>query len=355
MRDKNAKWILVAFGTGTLIGAGAVYLYHRMVSHLSQHLAALNMNISLIRDELEILKHMLGKRKPRHSGYHSMPLTSDEDDDIYEEAMGYEGEIEDNVIISNKSNSFHGNSFTSCSSVDRRADLFNRIDKLLDGNDVDKEEAYTLLQNKLSVYENDEEFLWRLAKGTYFKANMEGALGNEQTKKSLIYRARDFAYLALEKEDGSPNIHKWCGITLGSVGDYEGTQVKIENGYKFKQHIAKAISLNPEDPSLHYLLGRWCYGVYMLTWIERKIAATLFATPPSSTAQEALEHFLEADRLSTRKWKANLLYIAKCYIEMRDTKSAVSWLDKACRLPTNSQEDQESQTEINNLLGKYKR
>lgn len=31
----------------------------------------------------------------------------------------------------------------------------------------------------------------------------------------------------------------------------------------------------------------------MLSWIERKAAATLFATPPTATADEALQHFLE--------------------------------------------------------------
>lgn len=31
----------------------------------------------------------------------------------------------------------------------------------------------------------------------------------------------------------------------------------------------------------------------MLSWLERKAAATLFATPPTSTAGEALTHFLE--------------------------------------------------------------
>lgn len=37
------------------------------------------------------------------------------------------------------------------------------------------------------------------------------------------------------------------------------------------------------------------WQVYMLSWIERKAAATLFATPPTSTAEEALSHFLEVN------------------------------------------------------------
>lgn len=31
----------------------------------------------------------------------------------------------------------------------------------------------------------------------------------------------------------------------------------------------------------------------MLSWVERRAAATLFAAPPTATVDEALDHFLE--------------------------------------------------------------
>ena len=100
------------------------------------------------------------------------------------------------------------------------------------------------------------------------------------------------------------DVQKWYAITLGSIGDYQGeivlfcfrvlcmgshckllgvlslkfgvlsilssfdsgTQERILNGFKFKDHIQYAITLRPDDPTLHYLLGRWCYAVYMLSW-----------------------------------------------------------------------------------------
>jgi len=33
--------------------------------------------------------------------------------------------------------------------------------------------------------------------------------------------------------------------------------------------------------------------VYMMTWVERKMAAALFAVPPTATIDEALSHFME--------------------------------------------------------------
>ena len=49
----------------------------------------------------------------------------------------------------------------------------------------------------------------------------------------------------------------------------------------------------------------------MLTWIERKLAATLFATPPSSTVEDALRSFLEAEEKEPGFYKANRVYISK--------------------------------------------
>ena len=46
------------------------------------------------------------------------------------------------------------------------------------------------------------------------------------------------------------------------------------------------------------------------------MAATLFASPPSASLPEAIQHFLQAERLKPDGWKENRLFLAKCYIGM---------------------------------------
>ena len=53
---------------------------------------------------------------------------------------------------------------------------------------------------------------------------------------------------------------------------------------------------------------------FQLSWIERKMASTLFASPPSASLPEAIQHFLQAEKLKPDGWKENRLFIAKCFI-----------------------------------------
>lgn len=39
---------------------------------------------------------------------------------------------------------------------------------------------------------------------------------------------------------------------------------------------------------IDHVLGRWCFAVSNIGWMERSLASALFASPPSSSFQEAL-------------------------------------------------------------------
>lgn len=70
-----------------------------------------------------------------------------------------------------------------------------------------------------------------------------------------------------------------------------------------------------------------------MKWYERKAAAAFFGELPQTSYDQALVHFLEAERLVNKEWKQNRLMIAKCYIAMRDYETGVEWLLKASAIP----------------------
>ncbi|GLD56063.1 regulator of microtubule dynamics protein 2-like isoform X1 [Lates japonicus] len=136
-----------------------------------------------------------------------------------------------------------------------------------------------------------------------------------------------------------------CGI----MAEYDTVQNKIKNGYIFKDHLDKAIELKPQDPMSYYLLGRWCYAVAQLSWIERKVAATLFGEPPSATVEDALRNFLKVEEIQPGYSKLNYVFLAKCYKDLGQREKAKTMCEAACSMNAISKEDEEAQKELDVL------
>ena len=365
--------MLITLGAGVLIGSGATWwlVRHRVVNDISQ----LEEQVECLRHEVEQLKMLFveqleqlkqQQRKCRlPTGYHSsVPQSSGDEDDVYEEA--YDGPVP--WLAGLGSNQLTRNDFDDAETLLHGKDklnnvagdndetsltsMFKQIDHLLEGSDDDKRQALRQLQAREQELSLSIDFVWRLSKATYFMSQIEASRDKEQ-QKLLVYKSKDYAAKALKLDDNCSNAHKWYAITLGSTGDYEAIAVKIQNGYKFKSHIERSIELNPTDPTGYYLLGRWCFGVYMLSWVERKMAATLFSAPPTATVDDALNNFLQADQLNPGKWKENLLFIAKCYIQKRDYNRAMQWLDKADVIKVCGKDDETCQKEVDGLIKQY--
>jgi len=347
--------VIIALGSGIAVGASVTWIIYRLRSTFSidADLSRLITRVESLKRDVELLRETLEDRnRGKAADFYSVHASSgDEDDDFQEAFEGNDDNFESRSSLTSDDyvSVKSSNSLSSTSSLR----LFHEVDSLLEGDDISKEKAYQLLKAEEGNLRANSGFLWRMAKAAFSLSQIEGARGNENEKKRFIYLSRDFAEESLKQNESDPNGHKWYAIALGSLGDYEGTQTKILNGFKFKEHIEKAIDIAPNDPSSLHLMGRWCYGVYMLSWLERKAAATLFATPPTATVDEALDNFLKADQLEPGQWKENLLFIAKCYIEKRDYSHAVQYLDKANSLPNVSQDDRDSQKEVDALLYKY--
>ncbi|NXY41290.1 RMD2 protein, partial [Ceuthmochares aereus] len=195
--------------------------------------------------------------------------------------------------------------------------LLQQVDNLHKGSENDKKEAFRLLLEKNDKYENYVDFLWRLVRayGDLFEMTTD-----TEEKRKYFSNSRNSQF------------NKWehlFAIMCGYMSQFESVQNKIRNGYLFKEHLDKAIELNPQDPSLYYLNGRWCYSVTQLSWIEKKVATALFGTPPTSTVEEALQNFLKAEEMRPGYSKCNYVYLAKCYKDLGQKNNALKYCDSA--------------------------
>ncbi|XP_068959722.1 regulator of microtubule dynamics protein 1 isoform X4 [Petaurus breviceps papuanus] len=174
-------------------------------------------------------------------------------------------------------------------------EILEQADYLYGSGEIEK--LYHLLtQYKQS---EDAELLWRLARASRDISQLSTT--SAEDKKRLVYEAFAYAKRALEKNESSFAAHKWYAICISDVGDYEGIKVKIGNAVLIKEHFEKAVELNPKDATSIHLIGVWCYSFAELPWYQRNIAKVLFATPPTSTYEEALKYFQMAEQVPCKK------------------------------------------------------
>ncbi|NXT47401.1 RMD2 protein, partial [Pluvianellus socialis] len=225
--------------------------------------------------------------------------------------------------------------------LEEEEELFNllqQVDNLHKGSEDDKKEGFRLLLEKDEKYENCADFLWRLARayGDQFEMTTDA-----EEKRKYFSNPSNF------------QRDKWehlFAIMCGYMSQFESVQNKIRNGYLFKEHLDKAIELKPQDPFLYYLNGRWCYSVAQLSWIEKKVAAALFGTPPTSTVEEALQNFLKAEEMHPGYSKYNYVYLAKCYKDLGQKNNALKYCDSALSILSVTNEDKEAQKDLEALL-----
>lgn len=221
--------------------------------------------------------------------------------------------------------------------------LHARADELYEAEQL--EETHALLEEARKAGEalnvTDVEVRWRLARVCYDLAEARAAEEGVKLQDSAEARERlleglDHATAALAAGPRNFAAHKWYGAMLGSTAKLEGKKAQIETAEAVRQHFEMAIELNPNDATTHHLLGLWHFNVAGLSWTLRKLASVVFATPPTSTFEEAKVHFANAEKLMPRLCgMANKLMLAKCCIELKEKDAAADLLRTALSQPPN--------------------
>ncbi|XP_052505301.1 regulator of microtubule dynamics protein 2 [Budorcas taxicolor] len=219
-------------------------------------------------------------------------------------------------------------------------------------NEGKKVESFELLCDHKEKFRDEIEFIWRFARAY---GDMYELSTNTQEKKHYANIGKTLGEKAIMRAPKNGYCHLWYAVLCGYVSEFEGLQNKINYGYRFKEHLDKAIEFLPEEPFLYYLKGRYCYSVSKLSWIERKMAATLFGSIPSSTVQEALQNFLKVEELQPGFSKSNYMFMAKCYVDLNQIDNAVKFCNLAMLLPCITKEDEDAQKEVKKISTSLKR
>lgn len=171
-------------------------------------------------------------------------------------------------------------------------------------------------------------------------------------RKTLIYEAFEAAKQGLSLEPDNWQCHKWMGILLDLTGRYEGIKKRIENSFLVKEHFTKAVEKKPDDAIVLHCLGVWCYEVTDLSWVQRKMASAFFASPPTSSYDEALGYLLRAEESSPNFFSSNLNYIGKAYYRLNKLPEAKQYFQKTLDFVGDGHDDREAKKEAASFIKK---
>ena len=220
-----------------------------------------------------------------------------------------------------------------------------QADKLFDSNDYGA--VADVLRGALTKQPNDVECLWRL--GRAFKKLADAEMPKSAAKKALVMKGFECTDRALALSAECGPAHKWHAILLSESGAFEGTSATIKNSFNVRHHFERAVELSPDDATARHLLGLWCYEVAKLSWFEQKAAAAFFATPPTATFSEAVEHFEAAERMDPGFYPKNLLMLAQAYAKMGKVEVAKEWLSRCLAAKPGTPEDEQTIAEAQKL------
>lgn len=152
---------------------------------------------------------------------------------------------------------------------------------------------------------------------------------NKAKKEESIKEGFEIITKALEIDGSNYACHKWMAVLLDAKCELVGIKERVSQLENVKKHMEKAVELNPEDPTNWHLLGNFAFGLADMPWYQRKIVSAIFATPPTGTYEEALEYFLKAEEKKANFYSMNLLFIGRCYYNLKNKDKAKEYLTRA--------------------------
>ncbi|XP_055316045.1 regulator of microtubule dynamics protein 1-like [Sitodiplosis mosellana] len=221
--------------------------------------------------------------------------------------------------------------------------LLQNADHLFDENQY--QEAIDLL--KTFPNQSDANIPWREARALYKLSKQ-----NKAKRQELIREGFELIQKALELDENNYECHKWMAVLLDAKSELDGVKERITQLKNVKKHMQKALEMNSEDPSNWYLLGMFSFSLADMPWVHRKIMSTIFSTAPTGTYEESLDYFLKAEEKKANFYSMNLLFIGKCYYNLKNNEKAKEFLDRAANVQVLNEDDKKCKEEATTLLKK---
>mmetsp|Transcript_27618 Transcript_27618/g.76453 ORF Transcript_27618/g.76453 Transcript_27618/m.76453 type:complete len:237 (+) Transcript_27618:67-777(+) len=197
------------------------------------------------------------------------------------------------------------------------------------------QDEYKLLSQGLQAHENEPRMLWMLARSCFDLSCEAAAQNDKEAAENYVREGLQHAQASVATGADLAPAYKWNAVMLSKLGDFEGLTEKIKNSFVIKELALRAAELDPNDATTQHVLGAWCYNVAKVTWYERKAASMLFASPPTSTYEEAELYLLRSDDIDGTQFENSML-LGDLYVKTGRPHDARTWYQRVLDQPCSS-------------------
>lgn len=175
------------------------------------------------------------------------------------------------------------------------------------------------------------------------KISREYSLSTVDTKSreeqiKLGEKALDYAKRALEIDPANAQAQLGLAICYGRLAPYLDNKTKIAYSKLVKEHVERALKLDPSLDLAYHVRGAWNYELASLNSVLRVIAKLIYGDLPPASYEDAVKDFKKAIELAPQR-VAHHVELGRTYAAMGQKELARAELNKGLALPSREKDD----------------
>ena len=223
------------------------------------------------------------------------------------------------------------------------SDSLDRLDQMRRQGQFD--EVITTLEKMKQGEPQNADVLWLLSRTRIDRANLQYSGEKQETE---YQKAIEEARTAVEAEPENDEAHLALAIASGRVALNADTRTKVNLSRGVKEHVDRAIALNPENDLAYHVRGRWNYEVAELGWLTRQVVKAAYGGLPDATYESAAADLEKAVGIKDRV--VHRLELGKAYLKLGQEARARAQFERALELPSEYPADEKFKEEVREQL-----
>lgn len=224
-------------------------------------------------------------------------------------------------------------------------ELLRMADEKMD--EADEPAAMELYEQAIDEDPQNYEALWNLSI-LYSKKGQRQE--NQEERERYFTKSMELAEKVLEFHPDKSYSHYVYAVATGRLADISSPRERVQSSEEIKEHVDKALELDPENEAGWHLLGVWHASAANLSRAERWAANLLFGGAPegasNTEAERSLQRAIELD-------PENILFhldLARFYITTGREDEAAEVLNKILEMEPREMDDPDLQDEAREML-----